>query len=265
MSFLNNMIWSPSCYAEAAVLARAAGQELLTRLDWMTLKPQLILDVGCGTGEMSQYLQTRYPDAQVLGLDLSDAMLLHAKSHVEPLAFVCADAARLPFGDQTVDLIFANFLLPWHADVTALFTEWRRVLRPEGLLVFTLLGPDTLREWQDKFNPEHMPQRADMHDIGDLLLRTGFADPVLDVDYTTITYRKKERFVAELHATGMWVPDANTLAQTALSPSPEGTWDLTFEVVYAHAFVGHANLGVAAVDGVAHVPLAHLRRQLRAI
>ena len=87
---------------------------------------------------------------------------------------MCADAEKLPLRNQTVDLIFANFLLPWHNDFTVLLREWKRVLRPDGLLMLTALGPDTLREWRGTFAEAHLPLLVDMHDIGDVLLQEGF-------------------------------------------------------------------------------------------
>ena len=147
MGDLRNMVWSPVDYAKASVLARAVGMEMLARLDWMTLKPRVIVDLGGGTGEMSVRLQQRYQDAHVITLALSEDMLQHAKQHASTLSCVCADAVSLPLPNHSVDLLFANLLVPWQVDIESL-CEWRRVLRPDGLLMFSAFGPDTLKEWQ---------------------------------------------------------------------------------------------------------------------
>jgi malonyl-CoA O-methyltransferase len=255
MSVAKSILWSPSEYAESAVIAREAGEEMLSRLDWMTFKPRLILDIGAGTGEMSMRLQARYPEASVVAMDLVPAMLEYAQQHTPGIHYVCADTCQLPLPDHSVDFIFANLLLPWCPGVTSVLSEWRRVLRPDGLLMFSALGPDTLRAWPSLL----FPTLADMHDLGDLLLKTGLADPVLDVCHYTIAYKEQARFIRELQSSGMSLAPEGLLA-----PSASGTWDACFEVVYAHAFApSPSEETAAATDGVTYIPLAHLRKQLR--
>lgn len=258
MSLSNNIVWSPVDYSEACVLAREAGEEMLSRLDWMTLQPSVILDIGCGIGEMSARLQTRYQTAQVLAFDAAITMAQYAHEHHAEIDCVCADGATLPLRDQTVDLIVANFLLPWYANSLTLLREWRRVLRPNGLLLFTALGPDTLKQWRGVLADAEVPQRVDMHDIGDLLLQAGFADPVLDVDHYTMTYREKKRFFHELRASGMWFS-----SESMDVDSVDDACEATYEVIFAHAFTPAASEEItASSDGVVRVPLAQMRQQL---
>src|SRR5580658_1857067 len=114
-NFLISMAWSPLEYAEVSVLAREAGEEMLSRLDWMTIKPRIMVDMGCGTGEITMQLRTRYSDAAMLALDLSESMILHANQQfvqaedagVTQIGCICADAGKLPLGDASVDLVFA--------------------------------------------------------------------------------------------------------------------------------------------------------------
>jgi len=223
------------------VLAQQAGEDLLARLTWMTLKPNIILDVGCGTGMMRAQLQTQYPEAQIIAIDSSTDMIEFAKQQASTAAsfFISAEASALPYPDRSVDLIFANLLLPWHANQASLLREWRRVLRPDGLLLFNALGLDTLKEWRAQAGDEHLPVLFDMHDLGDLLLQQGFADPVLDVDYYTLTYRSKEKLAHELSVTGMLaLSSADILAQEKIAAIPKinDTWHITYEIIYAHAF-----------------------------
>lgn len=255
-------MWSPEDYAEAAVIAREAGEEMLARLEWMTIKPNVILDIGCGTGELSAQLQTRYPDAHVLALDHSERMIHYARRYT--LFSICGDGETLPLRNQSVEMIFVNFLLPWHADVKNLLREWRRVLRPNGLLMFTALGPDTLREVRDYFSAEWLPQLVDMHDFGDVLLQVGFADPVLDVSHFTTTYRDQARLIHELRASGMLAGTAVDFpGPVNIAPSANGTWEVTYEVVYAHAFApAESDTYSVSSDGTVRVPLSQLRHRL---
>jgi malonyl-CoA O-methyltransferase len=144
---INKIAITPAAYAQAAVLAQAINAEMLARLEWVTLQPNIILDVGCGTGQGTQLLQQRYPEAQIIALDNAYPMLQFTKQQASSTVSVCADAAQLPLVSHSVDLIFANLLLPWCADIASVLSEWRRVLRPEGLLMFSSLGPDTLAAW----------------------------------------------------------------------------------------------------------------------
>ncbi len=318
------MIWSPKDYDAASVLAREAGEEMLSRLDWMTIKPNVIVDMGCGTGAMSARLQMRYKGARVLALDLSDAMLHYAKQNnpirgapseeaqeeaskfsdkqascdraVSPLKacgdkltarsenllasscassegdpdspteniYICADAAILPLSDGTVDLIFANFLLPWYTDFSLLLREWQRVLRPDGLLMLTALGPDTLQQCRQIFHSSDLPCCVDMHEIGDELLQAGFADPVLDVSHYTMVYRDKEKLMAELHSSGMLARPSAQLYANDIAAAEDGTWPISYEVIHAHAFVPEENAGASvSSDGTVRIPLTKLRQQLK--
>lgn len=240
-------------YQKAAAIAREAGEEMLNRLDWMTIKPKRILDVGCGTGEMSLALQQRYPEATVIALDSSEAMINHTKQHAALATCVCADAAHLPFANQSLDMIFANLLLPWQTDLKAILQEWRRVLRPDGLLMLTTLGLDTLQECRDEIAFDLVPGLIDMHDVGDCLLQMGFADPVLDVNYYKLRYRDPERLITELAAAGM-----GHLADIEKKDS----YIVTYEVIYAHAFVPNESELSSSADGTITIPLSHLRSQL---
>jgi malonyl-CoA O-methyltransferase len=264
MSGLRNMIWSPVDYALASVIAREAGEEMLSRLDWMTLKPKVIVDVGSGIGEMSVRLQERYQDAHVISLDLSENMVSHAKQLTPTLSCVCADAISLPLSNHSVDLLFANLLVPWQTDMESLLREWRRVLRPDGLLMFSALGPDTLKAWQPVLEQNVLPVFIDMHDVGDLMLQQKFADPVLDVNYYTMTYREQLHLFRELQATGMLHIMPDLACTQDILPAEDGRWEATYEVVFAHAFVPAESEEISpSEDGIVRVPLSHLRSQLR--
>lgn len=253
------MQWSPVDYANASVLARKVGEEMLSRLQWMTLKPQVVVDLGCGTGEMGARLQEYYPSASIVSLDLAMPMAEYASA--KQLSAVCADAACLPLPDQSVDLLFANFLFPWQENREAALKEWRRVLRPDGMLMLSALGPGTFGQWQTIFSGETWPELMDMHDIGDMILQQAFADPVLDINHYTVTYRESATLAAELQASGMLMTLPACFEQDRL-PQEDGRYEITYEVVFAHAFAPpHSDTVAAAADGTVQIPLAHLRRR----
>ena len=224
---------------------------MLSRLDWMAIKPAVIVDAGCGTGELAAALARRYPDAKIYAVDLAEEMLDQARLNT---GIECCqeDASKLSLPDQSVDLLCANFLLPWAADANACLREWRRVLTPNGLLMVSVLGVDTLLELKKLLPHAVLPRLIDMHDFGDALVAAGFADPVIDVSSYPVRYRDPQRMQHELHASGF-------LERSALLP--EINLHVTFEVVHGHAFAPLSSSEFKADDdGLVRIPLSHLRR-----
>jgi malonyl-CoA O-methyltransferase len=268
-------------YDAAAVLHAEVRGNLLERLQLVKLVPGLVLDAGAGTGHGSRALQRRYPKALVVALDSSAQMLRAAgkqQSWLRRFARVCADAALLPFGDGSVDLIVSNLMLQW-CDPDAVFAEFRRVLKPGGLLSFSAFGPDTLRElrlaWRQADAHSHVHQFIDMHDLGDALVRNGFAAPVLDVERFTLQYRDVRKVAADLKATGahnstagrargLTTPRKFAAMQAAYEEfRQDGRLPATFEVVFAHAWapVRAARRGLTEPTSVS---LEEIKRELRA-
>ncbi len=211
------------------------GKELVARLDLMTLQPQVMMNVSHEGSDLNNLLQARYPKARML--DANQAA-------------------------ESVDLIIANLFLPWQSDFLAILSKWRRLLRPNGLLMFSVLGTDTLTAWTEIFTSENLPHYVDMHNLGDLLLQAGLADPVLDVNYYSLIYRDRNKLFAELIASGMLLPDVEYQQEDCL-PSEDGKWHARYEIVYGHAFAPVlAETSTSDGDGVARIPLSQLRRQL---
>src|ERR1700734_576925 len=266
-------------YDAAAVLHAEVRENLLERLQLVTLVPRVVLDAGAGTGHGGRALKRRYPKAMIVALDSSREMLKVAgkqRSWLRPFERVCADAALLPLRDASVDLIVSNLLLQW-CDPDELFAEFRRVLKPSGLLSFSAFGPDTLRElriaWGQVDAHSHVHQFIDMHDLGDALVRNGFAAPVLDVERFTLQYLDVRKVAADLKATGA---HNSTAARARGLTSPrkfaamqaayeqfrqDGRLPATYEVVFAHAWAP----AQAARRGLAEqtsVSLEEIKREL---
>ena len=249
-------------YDAAAVLQSEVRDLLLDRLDLTAVVPRVILDVGAGTGHASRALKRRYPRAQVLAADFSLGMLRAAagqQSWFRPFARVCADAVRLPLKDGGVDLILSNFLLPW-SDPDAVFAEFRRVLAARGLLSFTSLGPDTLKElraaWAQVDSYSRVHPFIDMHDIGDALLRAGFAAPVLDVERYTLTYTDVRGLAADLKAVGARNATAGRL-KGLTGPRKFAAMQAAYEM---HRHDGRLPATYEVVFGQAWAPAAAARR-----
>jgi malonyl-CoA O-methyltransferase len=195
-------------YDAAAVLASELRAQMLRRLDWIAFTPATVLDLGCGTGAGSAALAARWPAARVIGLDASPAMLAAARGRdgAARVEWLHAEAESAPLTDTSVDLVFSNLMLPWCEDIDAVFRQVSRILRPRGLFTFTTLGPDTLGElraaWRAADRAPHVHPFTDMHDLGDGLVRAGFAEPVLDVSRFTLTYADVAALMRDLRATG---------------------------------------------------------------
>ena len=271
---------SASSYDAAAVLQAEVRGNLLARLDLTALTPRVVLDAGAGTGSGSRSLAERYPKAVVIALDSSQPMLMAAgrrQTWRRRFARVRADSAQLPLKDGSVDLILSNLMLQW-CELDRVLAEFRRVLAPQGLLSFTTLGPDTLKElrsaWRSVDSHTHVNRFIDMHDVGDALVRGGFGSPVLDVEHYTLTYLDVRQIAADLKATGAHNATQGRargltgrrryaeFAQAYEALRQDGRLPATYEVVFGHAWTPVAATPKRA-DGATHVSLDDLKRELK--
>jgi len=210
-------------YQQFAVLQNEVCNRLLEKLEVVKISPLMILDAGSGTGAAIPTLFAQYKKAQVVTLDLSENMLIKGNQHGNFLRSpqaVCGDIEKLPFADDSFDLVFSSLSMQWCNDLNAALVEAKRVLKPGGLYVFTTFGPDTLKElrhsWSKVDAASHVNQFIDMHDIGDALLQDGFAEPVMEAEFLTVTYDSVDGLMHDLKAIG-----ANVTAST-VSTSSEG-------------------------------------------
>ena len=253
-------------YGEVAVLAHEVEGRMAGRLDYMRQDPRSVLDAGCGTGDGLNLLRERYPKARLIGVDIAPAMarsagraptfMERARDYVARAqrSQVCADLARLPLADASVDMVWSNLVLAWTADPVVALVEIRRVLQPQGLLMFSTYGPDTLKELRSAFAAvdgyAHVHRFLDMHDLGDMLVASGFADPVMDMDIVTLTYTDVAALAGDLRLSGqsnvaagrrrgLMAPGAwKKMADRYHSLRRDGRLPATFEIVYGHAWKG---------------------------
>ncbi len=230
-------------YAGAARLEQEIGDRMLERLDYVRLAPRRLLDAASGPGREAAKLQARYRGAGIVRVDFAPGMLRQGHARFfERKQRVCADLARLPFSAASFDFVWCNMGLHWAADPLAWLGEFARVLAPEGLLLFSMLGPDTLAGLRSAAGARRVHEFVDMHDIGDMLVQSGFSAPVMDMEMLTFTYRDGDALLADLRASGQ----TNARADRARGLSPRRIRALgesvpalaRFEVVYGHAWRG---------------------------
>jgi malonyl-CoA O-methyltransferase len=230
-------------YAPASRLEAEVGGRMLERLGYLKIEPRRILDAGSGPARESRELRSRYKGAEIVALDFSPAMLAAGKRRFfEKKKFVCADLARLPFAAGSIDVVWSNQALHW-TDPKAAIDEFARVLAPEGLLMFSTLGPDTLKELRAAAGEQRVHRFVDMHDLGDLLVGAGFSAPVMEMEVLTFTYASGEQLLEDLRASGQTNARADRPRGLAGKRFRENILSrmrnqATFEVVYGHAWKG---------------------------
>jgi malonyl-CoA O-methyltransferase len=269
LAVVRRLFADPAAVAGSDFLRREIASRMHERLELVKITPQRVLDAGCGTGADLALLQKDYPAAQVIGIDAAPAMaaaartpapsmrslnqmlsrLLPARAGVDVLA---GDFGMLPFGPNSIGLVWSNLALHWHPQPDRVFAEWRRVLRIDGLLMFSNFGPDTMRELRAAFaevdEHPHVLPFVDMHDFGDQLVAAGFSTPVMDMEVIKVTYDSAASLLADARALGGnplatrarglrgRQAQARLLAALEKGRDASGKLVLSFEVIYGHAF-----------------------------
>jgi malonyl-CoA O-methyltransferase len=243
-------------YDRVAWLPRQVANALIEHLQPVRIQPARILDAGAGTGICSRLLSRLYPSARIISLDCSSAMLRAGRGRgprwFSKRAFACGEAESLPLADDSIDLLVSSLMLPSCPSADAVLAEFRRVLRPGGLLMFSSLGPDTLWElresWLSVDPAVHVHAFIDMHDLGDALLRAGFLDVVMDTERLAGKYPQVSLLNTELKhlgasnaaagcAKGLTSPARMAAMESAYEAFRcAGSLPASFEIVYGHAW-----------------------------
>ena len=226
---------------------------LLARIEPLLVDAKLVVDLGTATGATNKLLEKRFKPARIVAVDISHNMLMRAKAKTSwwsKTAFAQTNAAALPFANESVDVVFANLILPWLDDPTAAFSEVARVLRKGGVFAFATLGPDSLQEirraWaQVDDGHAHVNRFADMHDLGDGLVNAGLKDPVLDVDRLSVSYASPDRLFADLTAMGA----RNTFEQRTSTLTGKRRFDAMIDALNGTAANGKIELDLELVYG----------------
>lgn len=272
-------------YEKAAVVQYEIGERLFERLQYLTIKPRYILDLGCGPGVFSARLKKYYPHAEVIGFDLAYNMLMQAKSKqgwLKKWPLVAGDMSAMPFASGLFDLVFANQVVHWSPSLASLMREINRVMNKDGCLMFSTLGPDTFCELkqapQELDKHAHVNEFMDMHDIGDCLLAEHFLDPVVDMEVLTAHYSGLPQLLHALKAQG--VRNMNPLRNSGLTGrqswrrfeqtvtqylTAQGQYPLTYEVIYGHAWKGeprHTTEGTETLISVEQLRKTYQKHKL---
>ncbi|TXI23556.1 MAG: malonyl-ACP O-methyltransferase BioC [Nitrosomonas sp.] len=259
-------------YDHAAVLQREICDRMLSRLDFIKYLPDFILDMGSGTGYGTQKLRERYDRSTIIALDIALNMHLQAYRPISgwrkwislvkrhSIDYVTGDIEQLPLQKESVNMIWSNLALQWCNDLKQSMTECHRVLKPGRLIMFSTFGPDTLSELRKTFKAvdsyQHINRFIDMHDIGDILVHAGFAEPVMDMEYITLTYQDVASIMRDLKAIGahnvMIGRKKGLMGKRAWQQiidryellRQSGKLPATYEVVYGHAWKPESKLAL---------------------
>ncbi|ALG66660.1 malonyl-ACP O-methyltransferase BioC [Beggiatoa leptomitoformis] len=271
-------------YEQFAQLQKEVCEQLVARTVELKIQPTVIADIGAGSGRLTRALSQHYPNAQLYALDIAMPMLQYAQQKApwsipffrpRHQHFIAANALHLPIASASVDLVVSSLMLQWCPDFAGVFAEFARVLKPDGVLLFSTLGLDTLKElrqsWASVDDTNHINHFTDMHELGDALLRAGLHNPVMDVDWHRYYYADVVTLMRELRAIG-----AHTVMtgkrqgltgkhkfQSMLSHyeqhrTPQGL-TATYEVVYGHAG-GRKTPQIKSTDGIVKIPISQIQR-----
>ena len=249
-------------------LQSTVRERLLEKLDLVTLEPAVVLDAGCGTGRALKPLARQFRSADLVALDIAPGMLREAKKNrpwFRKLELHEGSLESMPLANDSVDIAFSSLAMQWVNDFDACLREFRRVLRGGGLLSFATFGPDTLKELRAAFSEadgfNHVNRFLDLHDIGDALVRAGFVEVVMDVEYFTLTYDTATELMRDLKRIGAHNVTAGrshglmgrqrlAAVNTAYERfrDTDGRLPATYEVVYGTAWLPRLPEGVKYLD-----------------
>ena len=236
-------------YNQHGVLQQEVAKRLLFNLQLVKNPLKTIVDLGAGTGFLTHLLVDEFKNSKVIALDFAqDALQINQQK--TPFV-VCADANKLPFKTNSVEVIVSNLMMQWCADLPTLFAECYRVLKQDGVFMFTTFGVDTLKElkqsWAGVDNAQHINEFIDMHTIGDALLGGSFKDPVMTMEMFSLTYETVQDLMLDLKGIGastIHKPNQGLMGKNKFKKMQDNYEKLrqdsklpaSYEVIYGHAF-----------------------------
>ena len=248
---------------------------MLERLQWIKLQPRVWAHWGALRGGLKAHaaLSRKYPDAACFVVEAhreraQAATKKIAKAWWNPRGWGSSATRFSAPPPGSVDMLWANMALHESADPQALLASWHEALKVDGFLMFSCLGPDTARELRAVYAAGGWPPAAheltDMHDWGDMLVQTGFAEPVMDMERITLTYDTPARLLSELREVGrnfhharfpalrgrVWKAALLKALEQQLVKNADGRFSLTFEVIYGHALKAAPKIRVSALSAV---------------
>ena len=281
--------WAARALPASAWLHEEVARRMQERLDVIRLQPQAWADWEPLRGGLQahQALRARYPQAALWQV-LQQPAEAQALAALEPSRWWPPARWRMPQAQQAlppaagVQMVWANMLLHLVPDPQALIAQWHRALAVDGFVMFSCLGPDTLRELRALHAHMGWPAPAheftDMHDLGDMLVHSGFAEPVMDMERITLTFETPQRLLQELRELGRnfsrhrfaalrgrdWLSRWQAALTEHGARDAQGRFKLTFEVVYGHALKPVARPRVKAQSEIALDDMRQMLSQRRA-
>jgi malonyl-CoA O-methyltransferase len=256
--------WWRRALPESPWLHEEVARRMQERLDLIKRQPVTWVDWAPVRGGLLAHraLAQRYPKAACTVLETSPARMVRVASEVQspwwaPQRWLKTQTQVTTELPKAAQMLWANMGLHMAADPQALMVQWHQSLQVDGFLMFSCLGPDTLVELRGLYQrlgwPAPCHEFTDMHDWGDMLVAAGFAEPVMDMERITLTFETPQRLLQELRGLGhnlhvgrfpalrgrKW--HAQLLRSLASQPL-----QLTFEVIYGHAFKPEPKLTVSA-------------------
>jgi malonyl-CoA O-methyltransferase len=258
-----------SSYDEYSLVQREVAKRLCERLSSIKIKPLHILDIGCGTGYLSNLLYKLFPNSSITCLDISINMLNEVHKKNPKLNCILSDAENMPFKKSKFDLVVSSFTFHWCDEVEKIFSDVHRFLRDKGLFLFTTVGPSTLQELRDAYlsldNDQHINTFSDMHLYGDSLLKHGYHDPVMDIENIVIEYNSFKDVLSSLKKTGantvigqepkfIKKSSYNKLAKNYPLNNTNNRLPVTYEMIYGLAWKknlnSNENIGVIPIKNI---------------
>ena len=255
---LRRLLRQPSVPWLHAEVARRMAE----KLPFILRKPQRLMDWWSQLGAGAELLAQAYPSAQRFAVEPDSGWVERARQAQKKPWWTAQRWLASPTDsiDQDsempdrIELVWANMMLHAVVDPPALIARWHEMLSVDGFVMFSCLGPGSLRELRSLFERRRWaaptPGFIDMHDLGDMLVQAGFSDPVMDQETLTLRWDSPAALLAELRCLGgntapdrfrgLRTPRWQRELERELSTlaGPDGKIGLSFEIAYGHAFKG---------------------------